>query len=392
MGDASRLCSGMTRPRLLIVGAGLAGTFAAHAAARRGAHVTLLERFAPGHDRGSSHGGSRIFRHAYEQDDYVRLAIEADEGWRDLERASGERLLWRAGGLDLAPAAAPELDRIERALRAHDRPVERLAADEVRRRFPAYAPDAGTLALFQPDAGVVAADRALVAAARQAVDLGAELCFGAPVARLDQEADGVVAQLEDGTRRRADRGIVAAGPWLAEGALALDLPLRVEQQQVVYLAAPAGPDHGADRMPLFIDRARHTYGMGRLEHPAAVKVADHVGAPTIRLTERDDRLDASWAAATEDRAKALLPGLGARVGGTTCLYTQTPDEDFVIGPHPYAPGWTLAGGFSGHGFKFGPALGAMLADLALDGSSAAWSPRFDPDRFARTTEAGATAG
>jgi sarcosine oxidase len=382
----------MTRPRLLIVGAGLAGTFAAHAAARRGAHVTLLERFAPGHDRGSSHGGSRIFRHAYEQEDYVRLAIRADEGWRELERATQERLLWRAGGLDLAPAGAPELDRIESALRAHDRPVERLTADEVRRRFPAYAPDADTVALFQPDAGVVAADRALIAAARRAADLGAELRFGTPVARLEPEADGVVAALEDGSRIRADRGIVAAGPWLAEGPLALDLPLRVEQQQVVYLAAPAGPDHGAERMPLFIDRARHTYGMGRLEHPAAVKVADHVGAPTIRLAERDGRLDPAWAAATEARAKALLPGLGGRVAGTTCLYTTTPDEDFVIGAHPHVPAWTVAGGFSGHGFKFGPALGAMLAELALDGSSPAWSTRFAPDRFARTTEAGASAG
>jgi sarcosine oxidase len=382
----------MTRPRLLIIGAGLAGTFAAHAAARRGAHVTLLERFAPGHDRGSSHGGSRIFRHAYEQDDYVRLAVQADEGWRELERASGERLLWRAGGLDLAPAGTPELDRIERALRAHDRPVERLAADEVRRRFPAYAPDAGTVALFQPDAGVVSADRALLAAARQAADRGADLRFGTPVALLGPEADGVVAQLEDGTRLAADRGIVAAGPWLAEGPLALDLPLRVEQQQVVYLAAPPGPDHGAERMPLFIDRARHTYGMGRLEHPAAVKVADHVGAPTIRLAERDPRLDATWAAATAERARALLPGLGARVGGATCLYTRTPDEDFVIGPHPHAPGWTVAGGFSGHGFKFGPALGAMLAELALEGSSAAWAPRFALGRFARATEGDAPAG
>jgi sarcosine oxidase len=354
--------------------------------------VTLLERFAPGHDRGSSHGGSRIFRHAYEQDDYVRLAIAADEGWRDLERTSAERLLWRAGGLDLAPAGTPELDGIERALRAHERSVERLTAAEVRRRFPAYAPDEGSEALFQPDAGVVAADRALIAAARQAADLGAELRYGTPVARLDHDAHGVAVELADGTRLHADRGVVAAGPWLSEGPLALDLPLRIERQQVVYLAAPAGPDHGADRMPLFIDRARHTYGMGRLEHPAAVKVADHVGAPTIRLSERDDRLDVRWAAATEARAKASLPGLGPRLGGATCLYTKTPDEDFVIGAHHHAPGWTLAGGFSGHGFKFGPALGTMLAELALEGASAAWSPRFAPDRFARTTEGGATAG
>lgn len=382
----------MTRPRLLIVGAGLAGVFAAYAAARRGVRVTLLERFAPGHDRGSSHGGSRIFRHAYEEDDYVRLAIAADDGWRELERTSGERLLWRAGGLDLAPSGTPALDRIEGALRGHGRPVERLDAAEVRRRFPAYAPDPDTVALFQPDAGVVAADRALIAAARGAAALGAELRFGTPVARLDHDADGVAARLVDGSRLQAERGIVAAGPWLAEGPLELKVPLRIEQQQVVYLAAPSGPDHGAERMPLFIDRARLTYGMGRLEHPAAVKVADHVGAPTIRLSDRDPSLDATWAAATQERVRHLLPALGGRVGGATCLYTKTPDEDFLIGPHPHAPGWTIAGGFSGHGFKFGPALGDMLVELALDGASGSWSPRFAPDRFARTTQSDATSG
>lgn len=360
----------------------MAGSFAALAAARRGARTTLLEQYDVGHDRGSSHGGSRIFRHAYEQSDYVRLALAADDGWRALERDSGERLLWRAGGLDLAPSGAPELDRIETELRAHGSPVERLTAGEVRRRFPAYSPEPGSEALFQPDAGVVAADRALLAALREAADRNAEVRFRSPVAAIEDRSDGVAARLEDGSVLEADHGIVAAGPWLSEGPLALDVPLQVEQQQVVYLAAPAGPDHGAERMPLFIDRAGHLYGMGRLEAPQAIKVADHVGAPEVRLADRSFELDEDRAAYAESRARRLLPGVGGVTRGSTCLYTKTPDEDFVIGPHPERRNWTVAGGFSGHGFKFGPVVGEMLADLALTGSSRWWAPRFAPDRFA----------
>lgn len=375
---------------MAIVGAGVAGAFAAYAAAARGARVTLFERFGPHHDRGSSHGGSRIFRHAYEIADYVRLAVRADEGWRALERDTGERLVWRAGGLDVADAGSQALERIERELAAQGSPVERLAASDVRRRFPVFALGDDREALFQPDAGVVAADRARIAALRRAADAEASLRFGDPVERLGGDDDGVFVRTADGTTHHADRGIVAAGPWLAEGDLQLDLPLQIERQQVLYLAVPPGAATSAASMPVFIDREAQFYGMGRLEHPAAIKVADHAGAPTVRLDDRPTGLDLAWAASTEARARTLLPAAGRRVEGSLCLYTKTPDEDFVIGPHPHVSGWTVAGGFSGHGFKFGPALGEMLAELALDGSSRWWSSRFAPDRFAADRSARAT--
>ncbi|MDZ7707187.1 MAG: N-methyl-L-tryptophan oxidase [Trueperaceae bacterium] len=373
----------MSTSHLIIVGAGLAGSFTALALAERGVRVTLLEARSCGHDRGSSHGGSRIFRHAYPETDYVRLAVRADEGWRALERDSGERLVWRSGGLDLETRGGSELPRIEEALRAHGRPHRRMDAAEVRQRFPAFAPASDVEAIHQPDAGVVAADRALLAALRRAADLGAELRFETPLAGLEPDAGGIVAATASGERIAADGAIVAAGPWLAEGPLAVDVPLWIEQQQVLYLGAPAGPDHGAETMPVFIDRDTDTYGMGRLEHPAAVKVSDHSGAPRIRLAERADASDATRAERTVQRVRRLLPGVGPMLSASLCLYTKSPDSDFVIGAHPSVPSAWVAGGFSGHGFKFGPALGAMMADLALEGSSPWWTPRFAVDRFSR---------
>lgn len=373
----------MARTRVVVVGTGLVGSFTAMALAERGADVVALEAFESGHVRGSSHGGSRIFRHAYEQPEYVQLARLADEGWTSLERDTGERLRWRAGGLDFASRSSDALSNIEAALAGAGSSYERLSADEVARRFPAFQPEAHVEALFQPDAAVVAADRAVLAATRRAVDLGATVSFETPVERIESIGDDtVVVTTARGERLEADAVVVSAGPWFTEGPLALDLPLVVERQQVVYASVPSGAAYGADAMPIFIDRDVDCYGMGRLEHPSAIKVSDHSGAPKIRLSERTFDVDRETARRTLDRVRRLIPGTGAMVSSTTCLYTKTPDEDFVLDRHPSVPGVWIAAGFSGHGFKFGPALGRGLAACALDGGSPAFGARFRLDRFA----------
>lgn len=371
----------MPRTRVAVIGAGLAGTFATLALAERGVAVTLFEALEPGHDRGSSHGGSRIFRHAYPDEDHVRLAVRADEGWRALERNTGERLLWRAGGLDFVADAGEELSRIESALDSQGSRWQRLTAAEVRARFPAFDPPDETEALYQPDAGVLAADRALTAALRRAAELGAELRFDTPVDGWHARGGHVEVVTGSGQVAYADRLVLSAGPWLAQGPLAISAPLDVEQQQVVYLAAPPGPVHSAGIMPVFIDRDSGTYGMGRLEHPAAIKVADHRGGTSTVLNDRSVTVDDEWARRTAERVARLLPNLGPRLSASLCLYTKTPDEAFLIGALPGVPEVVVAAGLSGHGFKFGPALGELLADLAVDGVSRWWSHRFAPERF-----------
>ena len=356
----------MQRFDTIVIGAGVMGAAAAWRLARRG-RTLLLEQHAFLHESGSSHGGSRIFRHAYEDREHVRLAVAADALWGELEAVTGERLLHRCGGLDMGTAGGGEIDAIEAALRAEERPVERLDGAAVRARFPAFGVGDDVEALYQPDAAIVPATRAVAALLRAAAAEGAELRDREPVRVIDATRDGVEVDTPV-ARYAAKHVVVAAGPWLAGLLPELGLPLRIEQQQVLYLRV--GSDARAfvpGRLPLFIDRRCGIYGFPLFERPDAIKVSDHRGAPTIRLEARSAEIDRDRAAATVAAARRLLPGLtGELVGGQTCLYTKTPDERFVIDRHPDRPRVVLAGGGSGHAFKFGPLLGEIAASLARD--------------------------
>jgi sarcosine oxidase len=367
----------------IVLGAGVLGASAALHLAPRG-RTLVLERHAFLHERGSSHGGSRIFRHAYEDADHVRLAIAADAAWLALERSSGERLLHRTGGLDLGVAGGGGLDAIEAALRGEGRPVERLTGGEVRERFPAFAFGDDVEALYQPDAGILPATRAVAALLRTAAAAGAELRDREGAAVVHPTSAGVEVVTEAG-RYAADRLVVAAGAWTAELLPELALPLRVERQQVLYLRVGADARAFApQRMPVFIDRRGGTYGFPLFERPNAVKVSDHEGAPTIELAARSFEIDRDRAASTVAAARALLPGLSADVvDAQTCLYTKTPDERFVLDRHPDHPHVVVAGGGSGHAFKFGPVLGEAAADLVTLGRTAHDVRAFALARFRR---------
>ena len=355
----------MQRFDAIVIGAGVAGAAAAATLARRGS-VVLVEQHTFLHERGSSHGGSRIFRHAYDDPRYVRLAQAADQRWRALEARSGERLLVRTGGLDIAAAGSPELAAIEEALSDAGSPVERLSAEEVRRRYPAYLLTDEREALFSPDAGILPATRAVATLLRDAAREGAELRENVRVSALRMEGDGVEVSTSSGSLA-AERLVVAAGAWTSRVLNDLGVPLRVEQQQVIYLRVLDPRPHVPDRMPVFIDRQGGTYGFPLFERPHALKVSDHQGAPTVELEERGFELDRERAADTARRVAALLPGVSAEVvEGQTCLYTKTPDEHFVIDRLPDNPQVVVLAGFSGHGFKFGAVLGDVAAAL-LDG-------------------------
>ena len=366
---------------VIVIGAGMVGSAAAWRLASR-AKVLMIERFELGHRNGSSHGGSRIFRHAYEDVRYVRMALASGEGWRELERDTGEALLFPTGGLDLGPEGHPDMVAIAAALEASDRPTEQLSGTEIHRRFPAFRAPDGHIALYQPDAGILAADRCVTAMQRLAASRGASIRSKLPVTSIDTHSEGVRVDTADGSFTAA-RLVLAAGAWTSQ-LLDLALPLRVKQQQVIYLGVPPGDLYSQQRFPIFIDRESLVYGFPRFEHAAAIKIAHHGDGVEVTPATRSFNVDHAWAEETIERVRRWLPETDTRpLQAETCLYTMTPDEHFLVDLHPDHPELVIAAGFSGHGFKFGPVLGQVLADLALQGSSRHDLSLFAVDRFQR---------
>jgi|JRYE01.1.fsa_nt_gb sarcosine oxidase len=376
----------------IVVGSGVIGSAAAMHLSLRGSTL-LLERFGFLHERGSSHGGSRIFRHAYEDVAHVRLAVAADAAWLALEEETGEKLLFRTGGLDIGDAGSLDLKVVASALEGAGRPAEVLTGHEASSRFPAFALGEEHEVVYQPDAGVLAASRAVATMQRRAAAEGAVLKDHEAVLRLEPRADGVdvVTNLE---RYSAGRVVVAAGGWLAKLVSLTGVALNVQLQQYVYLRT--GTDarrFDLSQMPVFIDRRGNangeTYGLPVFELPHAVKVGDHTGVPAARSgIDPDDRrpgVDEAWGTRTAAAAHTLMPALDGRVvASATCLYTNTPDGRFIVDRVPRYPNVIVAGGGSGHAFKFGPVLGEALADLATIGRSRHDLTPFSLGRFAPT--------
>lgn len=343
----------MSAGRVAVVGAGVVGTAAARALARRGHDVVVLEQFEPGHARGGSHGATRIFRLVYADAEFIRLAQRALAGWRELERENGEQLLDLTGLLEVAhdPGA------IAGALDACGVAWEEVDAGAARDRFSISLP-AGRTALFQHEAGVLFAARALAALTAGARRAGATMRAGTSVLTLEPE-DGSVRLATTAGDVEADVAVVAAGAWADRllAPLGVDLELRVTRETVVYLRFD-GPttsfvEEGA--RPLGeLAYALHdpVYGLkAGLHRAGATANPDDDGEPDALLAE----MAVAWAA-------ERFPGLDAApVRAETCLYANRPGDRFALDRHGRV---VVASACSGHGFKFAPAVGERVAALA----------------------------
>ncbi len=372
-----------TRADLVIVGAGLAGAAAAYAAAGRGLDVVVLDRFGPGHKNGSSHGSARIYRRAYPDPLYVRLTGRSGQLWRELEDQAGERLRTPTGGLDFGVARNPGL--LHAILTECGVDAELVGEAAAQERWPRFDFTGVGQVMFHADAGVLDPDSAIAAMLRLARGNGADVRFETPATRLQTAPDGAVVHTDSGTFA-APAVIVAAGAWLPSllGGLANLPPLTVTQQQVFHYpparspAAPA-PDQGAgpivapdlspaETWPVFIcdDGSGFFYGLlgGRDgETPGAVKVAEHDQGTVSTADGRDFRVDPGSRERVRAFVRTRLPGLDSQreINETTCLYTWTSNEDFILDRHgPFV----VASPCSGHGAKFAPVIGEILADLA----------------------------
>lgn len=390
-----------------IVGGGVVGAATAAELARRGARAVLLERHAPGHVHGSSHGDGRIFRLTYEDPLYVAMARRAAELWRGLEARCGERLLEPSGNWECGPAESPILAELVGVLERLELPFERWTAAESRRRMPHFVLPDASIAIHQPDGGVLRADRAVGALWADASSPGADL-HGADLHGAEMRVDAAVEHLDVGRDKvrltgawgslEARTVIVAAGAWTAGllAPLGVDLPLDVSREQVYYFAprpgaAADGIDGSVGAMPTMIDYhdpAKPFYALPSVDG-GGVKVGRHRGGKSIdpsalRFAE-PPVFDAADQARVEDHVRAHLPWLEPKpIRRSTCLYVNTADYHFVL-DRIQAPGVdgrvVVGGGFSGHGFKFAPVLGEILADLALGETPSFDLSGFRLDRF-----------
>ncbi|HSZ43177.1 MAG TPA: FAD-dependent oxidoreductase [Trebonia sp.] len=357
---------------LIVVGAGLAGSAAAWAAARRGLDVVVLEAFEPGHPNGSSHGSARIFRRVYDDPLYVRMTGAARDRWRALEDEAGETLITVTGGIDFGPARGAE--GLFEVVRSCDVMAEVVPAGEARERWPGF--DFGTdPVLFHPEAGALDPDRAVAAMLRLAARCGAEIHFRAPATSIGAAGEGALVRTDRG-EFTAPVAVLAVGAWLEPLAAHLvPLPdLRVTQEQILHLEqrTPPGP------WPTFIydDAATIFYGLlgGRDGGvPGAVKIGEHHVGRVTTAAGRDFTADPGRRQRILDFAARCLPGLdnSKMWGEATCLYTTTANQDFLLDRHgPFV----LASACSGHGAKFAPLLGEIIAGLAAGEPSP--DPRF----------------
>jgi sarcosine oxidase len=358
----------MERVDVCIVGGGVTGLAAAWRLGLAGVETLLLERFELDHARGSSHGATRIFRFAYPDPLYVRMAQATLPMWRELESASGEELLKITGGLDLGEPKVVEAVAV--AMESCGAEVDRMP--NARRRAPWLHVDGP--AIYSPHTGVLAAARTLSALAALARKAGVEIREASPATALEMDVDGVTIRTSGGDVR-ARRCIVAAGAW-AKALLepvGISLALSVTREQVFY-HQPA-----VEIMPFIHYGAITRYAVPGFAGAAGVKVGEHMTGEQTSADGRSFEMDPEGAARVAAYVADAVPGLDPEpVAFETCLYTLTPDHDFIIDPRGPL---IVASACSGHGFKFGPLLGETLARLATDEEPPIALERFALDRF-----------
>ena len=360
---------------LIIVGAGLAGAAAAWAASAQGLSVVVLEAYEAAHKRGSSHGSARIFRRAYHDPFYVAMTGRAGEAWQRLQDDAGEELLRLTGGLDFGPARDPAA--LHAVLTASGVPAVLLDRYQASERYPFMSFASGPV-LYHADAGVIDPDRAIAAMLRLAEQRGADIRFDCPAERITVEPASVTVHTAAGPVT-APVAVVAPGAWIAPllaGVVQLP-PLTITQEQVFHFAPAEPPEPGASPWPIVISADEHGffYGLpgGRDgEMPGAMKLGEMERGTVTTADARDFTVNPAARQRVISFASRHLPGLrGEIVNEATCLVTSTANEDFIldrVGP------LVTASACSGHGAKFAPLTGEILAGLAV--GQPAPDPRF----------------
>ena len=359
--------------------------------AQEGHEVTALERFRVDHDRGSSYGDSRIVRRVYPDALYTALMADSYALWDELEGLADRHgmelpLVQRCGGMFFGPKTHPEIAAAQSALDASRVPYTVWTAADRADHFPALQLGSDEIALYEPSMGFARASRCVRAAAAIARSLGAVIHEETSAAGIEQKGNGVVVTTDSGAKLHADRLLIAAGAWTQPllASLGVHLPLIVTRQAYVHLEPDRHPENFTiGRLPVWIDASANAYGFPHTGGEAGgVKLAlhDHGDASTPETVNRS--ITDADIEAVLGYARRRFEGLSERViYAKVCLYTNTPDSDFVIDSVPGLPAVTFVSACSGHGFKFTPLLGKIAAGLVAGSTVPYDLSRFGLARF-----------
>lgn len=377
---------------IIICGLGAMGSAAAYCLASSGLRVLGLDRFHPPHNRGSSHGRTRIIREAYfEHPAYVPLVQRAYELWNELEAKSGRKLLLPTGGLMIGPQDGVLFAGAKRSAEEHHLQHRLLSSEDLRREFPVFRVSNNEVAVWEPRAGILFPELCIQTHLELAAKAGAVLRFGGEVVSWKPEGNGVSVTTATGNYT-ADHLLISAGAWLNSVAPELHLPLSIERQVLFWFEPAVSSSFSSsfsssssssnlftpDRFPIFIwENEPHKFMYGFPDLGDGVKVAVHhqgeVSAP--------DRLNRDVSSEETDRALRLLKrhlpaAAGKLKSAAVCMYTNTPDEHFILDFHPAHRQVLIASPCSGHGFKFAAVIGEIVSDM-LTGKK----PGFDLSLF-----------
>ncbi|MGF1481399.1 MAG: N-methyl-L-tryptophan oxidase [Cyanophyceae cyanobacterium] len=373
---------------VIVVGAGGMGSAAAYYLSRARQRVLLLEQFELNHQKGSSYGYSRVIRYSYDNPIYVDLMRAAYPLWFALEEEAGETLYVQTGGLDFGLPSQPTFGKLRDSMDRAKLSYEHWSAAEAGDRFPQFRFDADMEALYQPDTGLLAASQCVLAHTQCAIKRGATLVDRSPVTQIKVGSDWVTVQTPSETYA-AGAIVITAGSWakqlLAQQGLTLSLEVMPCQLGFFEPVFPAEYEPG--RFPVFFAHRNGDYGempYGIPSHDGSgLKVTTFYGWDTVSSPAQVDYTpDDDWVERMRGFIAQYLPQAnGPLISTRRCLYTMTPDKDFIIDRHPEYSHIVVGAGFSGHGFKFSTLVGSILADLTLKGETEHNIRLFGLERF-----------
>jgi sarcosine oxidase len=369
-----------------IVGAGVMGAAAACELAREGARVALADQSPIPNPRAASVDHSKVFRFAYPDPLYVKLAVDSLHRWRKIESETGTRLLTQTGALLIGRREPSFETECYEALRSLGLESEKLDSRQASARFPQFNSRAFAYGVYDPSGAILHAETAVRALIDLARHRGVGVIEGERVIEARQAGSRVSIVTETGHEIECERAMIASGPWSRKLLPFLEDKLTTTRQEIVYFEPGLAQSNSSplsfepNRFPIFLELESGFYGFP-IHHAGAMKIANHHKGAEVDPDSVEGHVGEQFIARCRAFFAEFIPGLADALvsEARVCVYNNTPDDDFIIDWHPQLDRVLVVTGFSGHGFKFGPAIGRIAADLLLSGRTF-----FDIDRFRLT--------